>query len=88
VQPWEAPFSFMKNGGGTITIGDRGGTDHHKQNEAECVGQEMALATLHLLGRIKSLLTAHFSRWHALRVNYPNTWFGVAPGLSTYIAAE
>src|SRR5690242_18391054 len=43
--------------------------------------------TLHLLGWIKSLLTAHFSRWHALTVNYPNAWFGLAPGLSSYIAA-
>ena len=47
VQPWEAPFGFMKNVLGTITICNRCSTNNDKQNEAERVSQEMALAAFH-----------------------------------------
>src|SRR6266511_5484170 len=71
-----------------IAIADTGGTDDDKENEAKCINQEMALATFHLFLRVKSLLTAHFSRCHALTVNNPNTWFTLSACLSPHIAAE
>src|SRR6266508_4505308 len=71
-----------------IAIADTGGTDDDKENEAKCINQEMALATFHLFVRVKSLLTAHFGRCHALTVNNTYAWFGISTCLSSHIAAD